>query len=720
MARRALLEDDEGVVATTPDTSVARHAEVLEAMSANDISVVDDSVADVSEEFTTTVPEENDPQLQPQDLTAAPANTAAPRWLFPLAVFASWLVSLAILYWQTRNVDFTLPMQNYDSATHNELVRGMLNRRSISPFGFQDSLDLYGTYYPLGFTSLAYVFVTWLGVSVPTGISLAWGVGAAILWPLGCAFLVRALLPHRIFPAALAPVVSMCFEQYPLGLLNFGTLYPYALASSLLPWLLGATVWFARKFFPRQEPVVSSRPSSKGALTTDSTEGDLAGVSPVGTETTAEATAETATEPTGIESTNAESADVDHADSEPASLAVDLHCDGSTESESSTKIRFTWGGFPWWPMVGVVISGGLAAYVQPRTGLIYVLVVTPFLVNWWYRRFWRDNHTRLITKAWLPLSLLAVVGSAITYAYLRFGDRLFDTSQWKLTPAVMNWPHAIGLYLSGSGYVDSTSDIISPSWVMTAMVIVALVAVAWMCPDQRWLLVGWLLIGFVFCCAAAGEELLPRIVSLPWYRQELRVYAAYPLVMVPIICVGFDVIVRLISGFAGKVAGAMVAAVVVAGSLAGDLTNPGVVATADSIVATSSQPGGLLDAAKHPFYQECVPVVGEDMVAADPWSGAMFAFSQYNINQHFNTLGPQSRHWDAILTAGRGNLSQLRDFGVVWVMDLGPIWNDFDPVHESFWTFHNAEKYSGLEAVLSVWDPYINYNLTLYRILPPT
>jgi hypothetical protein len=52
-------------------------------------------------------------------------------------------------------------------------------------------------------------------------------------------------------------------------------------------------------------------------------------------------------------------------------------------------------------------------------------------------------------------------------------------------------------------------------------------------------------------------------------------------------------------------------------------------------------------------------------------------------------------------------------------MDLGPIWSDFDAAHESFSAFHLEEKYRRLEVVLSVWDPYLEYELTLYRIPPP-
>jgi hypothetical protein len=585
-------------------------------------------------------------------------ETPAPRWLLPLAVFGSWLVAVAILYWQTRNVDFTLPMQNYDSATHNEMVRGMMNRGTISPFGYQESIDLYGRYYPLGFTSLAYIFVTLFGVGIPTGISLAWGVGAAILWPLGCAYFVRAILPHRIMPTVLAPVIAMCFAQYPLGILHFGTLYPYGLASSLLPWLIGATVLIARGLSPAD--------LSQPGLPTEEGEDS----------------------------------------------------DGPERVATPAKNKLTWREFPWRPTVVMLVSAALILYTQPRVGLVYLLIAVPYLALWWYRRFWCVGHVRLVMKAWLPASLLLVAGAALGYAYVAFGDKLFDTSLWKLTPAVMSWPHASGTYLTGSSYVDASSQTITVGWGLFVLSVSALVAVAMMCPDQRWLLAGWLLVGVVFCCAAAGESIVLRIISLPWYRQELRVYASYPLVMVPIICVGWDAIGVWLAGRLARVGSELVVAVACILAAVAGLFSPGLNSTADAIVLASSQPGGLLDEAKTQFYDECLPVVGSDRVAADPWSGAMFAFSAHDINIYFNTFGPVGEHIQVISTIRYGDLTKLRNYGVSWVMDLGPIWSDFDEAHGLYTVFHDAESFAVLEPILSVWDPYLEYNLTLYRIPP--
>jgi hypothetical protein len=544
--------------------------------------------------------------------------TSSWHWLLLAAVFVSWLISLAILYWQVRYVDFALPMQNYDSATHNSLVRGMVDRGTISPFGFRNDIDLYGYDYPLGFTTVAYFFVGVFGVTGPVGIAMAWGLGAAVLWPLGCAFLVHAMVPDRIMPAALAPVVSMCFAQYPLGLLSFGTLYPYGLASSLLPWLMGVSVLFIR-------------------------------------------------------------------------------------------------AFSWRHISAAVFLILLVAYTQPRVAFTYLLASGAFWTTWWYGQYWRNQRSRLIDKVWLPVAMLLAAGGALLYAYVRFGDKLFDTSQWSFSPAVMAWKHAIATYLSGASYVDPGADL-QLSWTMIALVAFSVTAVAFICPRERWLLAGWFFIGVVYCCAAAGEAILPRVISLPWYRQELRIYAAYPSVMVPMICVAcgaLGVRIARVAGRFGQGVSVFMVAICATGTA---LFSPGVAATADSVVTVSAQPGGMLDAAKTRFYEECVPIVGQDLVAADPWSGAMFAYSQFNVNQYFNTFGPRPRHWGALARMDEWGLIALRDFGVMFVMDLGPVWSEFNGEFSAYVSFHDKEKYRWLEPVLSVWDPYLNYNLTLYRI----
>jgi hypothetical protein len=633
---------------------------------------------------------------------AAPAR--APRWLLPLLVFASWLASLALLYWQVHDVDFTLPLQNYDSATHNELVRGMLNRGTLSPIGFQDTLDLYGRFYPLGFTSLAYIFVTLFGVSIPAGIALAWGFGAAVIWPLGCAFLVWTLLPGRTIPVALAPILSMAFAQFPLGILNFGTLYPYGLASCVLPWLFGATVLFTRHYFPLPEAdsdlvAIESRVAGTSATVSAA----------VGAGTDAGA---------GIDAGIEEGA-VSIAESDASVATRSL---SEVAPQSPTPARLTFGGFlrqfPWLTTLAVLFCAGIVIYIQPRVGLVYVVVAGPYLAAWWYRRFLRDNNTRLITKLCLPVALLLVGGAAVVYAYLRFGDRLFDTSQWRLSPALMEWPHALGFYLTGTGYASVYNDV-TPSWPLLAIAVVAMIAVAVKGTGHRWLLLGWLTIGIVFCCAAAGEGILPRVIALPWYRQDLRVFASYPVVMVPVICVGFDLIGSWLGQRVGRWVNTLVGALVAVVAIVAALFAPAITATTNAISATVTQPGGMLDEAKIRFYEECVPIVGDDVVAADPWTGAMFSYSQFNIDQYFNTFGVKPHQKAAAAAISKGNLSVLRDFGVTYVMDLGPIWSDFDGAYRNFVAFHQEKRYVGLEFVLSVWDPYLNCALTLYRIPPP-
>ncbi len=80
----------------------------------------------------------------------------------------------------------------------------------------------------------------------------------ALIWPLGCLFLIRRLLPDAsAFTIIAAGVLASSFAAFPSLLIGFGVLYPNCLAFALLPTLLGLAATVLRLV-----PTPSSDPSA--------------------------------------------------------------------------------------------------------------------------------------------------------------------------------------------------------------------------------------------------------------------------------------------------------------------------------------------------------------------------------------------------------------------------------------------------------------------------
>ncbi len=137
--------------------------------------------------------------------------------------------------------------QTYDAVFHLNAVA------SIMQHGDASSLTLYVlthptqhySFYPAVWHSIAAVTAEVTGVPIPVAADAAWIATAGPVWAAGCAFAASTLLgrvgPRRwtdaqpVVIATVAAVLSSAFAAFPYLLLDFGTLYPNGLATTLLP-----------------------------------------------------------------------------------------------------------------------------------------------------------------------------------------------------------------------------------------------------------------------------------------------------------------------------------------------------------------------------------------------------------------------------------------------------------------------------------------------------
>ena len=161
-----------------------------------------------------------------------------------LAIAACLLALIIVLLWYPSEL-FIAPMQNFDTPSHLYAVEKLLNNGASEIF----HLAANGGFYPPLFHIVATLFVPIFGLF--GGVSVAWIIGAGIIFPLGMYFLVKEILinvkaRYKHFVLLFVPTLSVSFLAFPYSLLDIGTLYAYGFAVALLPWFIMFTKRFWR------------------------------------------------------------------------------------------------------------------------------------------------------------------------------------------------------------------------------------------------------------------------------------------------------------------------------------------------------------------------------------------------------------------------------------------------------------------------------------------
>ena len=131
--------------------------------------------------------------------------------------------------------------QTYDAVFHLNAVRRVLWT------GDGSSLDLGATaqpdnthvFYPAAWHDLVALVVQLVGAALVPSVTAVSLVVAAVVWPLGCIVLVRQVVGPRPGPVLAAGLLSGGFAAAPYLLLSYVTLWPNALATALLPPVVG-------------------------------------------------------------------------------------------------------------------------------------------------------------------------------------------------------------------------------------------------------------------------------------------------------------------------------------------------------------------------------------------------------------------------------------------------------------------------------------------------
>ena len=193
-----------------------------------------------------------------------PTDAASPPstlWTLVGLVVSAPLAALPI---KRGMIDPGMPAQTWDTPFHVNAVRWILETGDGSTLhlGAVSSNPQVERFYPAGWHDLVALVV---GDSIPAAVNVTAIVVAAVVWPLGLACLVGAVVPT----SRLAPVVAMClggaFIAFPARIQSVGTLWPNALAFALVPVALALTV---RLTGMRRAALPGADPGSRPAVLT--------------------------------------------------------------------------------------------------------------------------------------------------------------------------------------------------------------------------------------------------------------------------------------------------------------------------------------------------------------------------------------------------------------------------------------------------------------------
>ncbi|MGZ4742997.1 MAG: DUF6541 family protein [Oryzihumus sp.] len=177
---------------------------------------------------------------------SAPGSDRSPTRLLALvggavgAVFASASVMVGL-----RRPDAVA--QTFDAVFHLNAVRYAMTTGDASSLdlGRVSSPQQAHVFYPAAWHAVTALVAEVAGVAPPTAANAVSVATAALVWVSGCVLLARQVLGSRPFLLVAAGVLAPGFAAAPYMLMSYGTVWPNALGTALLPACLAALVSLA-------------------------------------------------------------------------------------------------------------------------------------------------------------------------------------------------------------------------------------------------------------------------------------------------------------------------------------------------------------------------------------------------------------------------------------------------------------------------------------------
>lgn len=173
--------------------------------------------------------------LDTTDLGRRTAMLAVPLGL----VFAAAIISTRFVAGFGNPDSFS---QTFDNVYHLNAVHHIVQTQVGSSLTVGNLTEASSYFYPAGMHDMMALLQMLTGSSIPLVVNVGTIIIGALVWPLGCMFLISRLVGYRPVPLVAAAVFSAGFSAFPYLLIGFGVLYPNNAAIALLPVVLGLAV----------------------------------------------------------------------------------------------------------------------------------------------------------------------------------------------------------------------------------------------------------------------------------------------------------------------------------------------------------------------------------------------------------------------------------------------------------------------------------------------
>lgn len=189
----------------------------------------------------------------------SPSRWATVRGRFcwgAIGVLVACLVAMIPLAAGIR--DSSNPSQAWDAIFHLNAIQYILQTGHASSLtlGVVSNPALTTSYYPAGWHDVIALLAT------PSTIASASNAGsvviAGLIWPAGLALLSAIVFPRQRQLALLFPILGSSFVAFPTRMLSYGTLWPNALATALLPALFALLVLLLRPSLGRRKRTLTA------------------------------------------------------------------------------------------------------------------------------------------------------------------------------------------------------------------------------------------------------------------------------------------------------------------------------------------------------------------------------------------------------------------------------------------------------------------------------
>jgi len=129
--------------------------------------------------------------------------------------------------------------QTFDNIFHLNAVHHITVTQNASSFTLGNLTEASAGFYPAAMHGMFALVEQLTGSATPIVVNVCVLVLAAVVWPLGCIFLITRFVGYRPIPMFLAGALSAGLSGSPYLLIGFGVLYPLFAALVIQPVVLG-------------------------------------------------------------------------------------------------------------------------------------------------------------------------------------------------------------------------------------------------------------------------------------------------------------------------------------------------------------------------------------------------------------------------------------------------------------------------------------------------